>query len=201
MGEGKKPCHAEVGEGRNHGRKGGEGKKARRGGGGRITMSRWFVCGPDLADRPNHTDNRPINIYPVAPRGIPDGPEVEHLAPWCAVQYNARRKTQGQTHRVGRVLSFFVVGIGTPPTPLAEGECAPHPLVRGGEGTLACGRGVGGVPVPTRGNTLWCSIYISTLWADPTIFVHQFGSFSVSACRFLIQHFVTVPNNWQNHRP
>jgi hypothetical protein len=50
-------------------------------------MSRWFVCGPDLADRPNHTDNRPIIIYPVAARGIPppDGAEVEHLAPWCVL--------------------------------------------------------------------------------------------------------------------
>ncbi len=35
----------------------------------------------------------------------------------------------------------------------------------GGKGTLACGRGVGGVPIPTKGHTLWCSVYISTyLW-------------------------------------
>ncbi len=51
------------------------------------------------------------------------------------------------------------------PTPLAAGECAPHPLVRGGrEGKLACGRGVGGLPIPTRGHTLW-SIYIKVLCA------------------------------------
>ncbi len=30
----------------------------------------------------------------------------------------------------------------------------------GREGTFACGRGVGGVPIPTRGHTLWCSICI-----------------------------------------
>jgi hypothetical protein len=30
--------------------------------------------------------------------------------------------------------------------------------------TLACGRGVGGVPIPARGHTLWYSVYISTLW-------------------------------------
>ncbi len=50
-------------------------------------MSQWFVCGPDLADRPNHIDNRDINIYPVAARGIPppDGAEVEHLALWCVL--------------------------------------------------------------------------------------------------------------------
>jgi hypothetical protein len=36
-------------------------------------------------------------------------------------------------HRVGRVLSVSpVVGIGTPPTPLAAGECAPPPFGTGG---------------------------------------------------------------------
>ncbi len=71
-------------------------------------------------------------------------------------------------HRVGRVLSLFSSRRNlNSPTPLAAGECAPrapppHPLVRG-EGTLACGRGVGGVPIPTRRHTLWCSVNISTL--------------------------------------
>ncbi len=41
----------------------------------------------------------------------------------------------------------------------------PHPLVRG-EGTHACGRGVGGVPIPTRGHTLRYSVYASTLWSE-----------------------------------
>ncbi len=42
----------------------------------------------------------------------------------------------------------------------------PHPLSRRRlcPPTL-CGRGVGGVPIPTRGHTLWCSIYIRTLWS------------------------------------
>ncbi len=40
----------------------------------------------------------------------------------------------------------------------------PPTLWSGGEGTPACWRGVGGVPIPTRGYTLWCSIYMSTLW-------------------------------------
>jgi hypothetical protein len=39
----------------------------------------------------------------------------------------------------------------------------PPTLWSGREGTLACGRGVGGVPIPTRGHTLWCSMYISNL--------------------------------------
>ncbi len=44
---------------------------------------------------------------------------------------------------------------GAPPPPTLWFE---------GEVTLACGRGFGGVPIPTRGHTLWCSTYKSTLW-------------------------------------
>jgi hypothetical protein len=51
-----------------------------------------------------------------------------------------------------------------PPTLWPGGE-------RHREGTLACGRGAGGVPVPTRGHTLWCSKYISTLWH--TNYIHN----------------------------
>ncbi len=44
----------------------------------------------------------------------------------------------------------------------------PHPLTRrrvcppfgSGRGTLACGRGSGGVPIPTSGHTLWYSIFL-----------------------------------------
>ncbi len=68
-------------------------------------------------------------------------------------------------HRVGRVLSFFSSRRNwDSPPPLAAGECAPPTLWSGGEGTLACGLRGGGVPIPTRGHTLWCSINISTLW-------------------------------------
>ncbi len=49
-----------------------------------------------------------------------------------------------------------------PPTPSHAGECVPL-LVPGGD-TLACGKGNGGVPIPTRGQTLWHSRYICTLW-------------------------------------
>ncbi len=49
------------------------------------------------------------------------------------------------------------------PTPLAAGECAPPPFDPGG-GHTRLREGVGGVPIPTRGHKLWCSIYISTLW-------------------------------------
>ncbi len=57
-------------------------------------------------------------------------------------------------HRVGRVLSFSpVVGIGTPATLFGSG----------GRGSLAGERGVERVPLPTRGHTLWYSLYLCTL--------------------------------------
>jgi hypothetical protein len=68
------------------------------------------------------------------------------------------------TRTVYRVLGFFpVVRIGTPTTPPPAGECVP-PLVPGRD-TLACGRGSGGggVPIPTRGQTLCYSRYVCTL--------------------------------------
>jgi hypothetical protein len=43
-----------------------------------------------------------------------------------------------------------LVGIGTPPTPLPQRVCPPPRTKRWG-GTLACGLGVGGVPIPTTG--------------------------------------------------
>jgi hypothetical protein len=36
--------------------------------------------------------------------------------------------------------------LGLIPSP--AGECSPHPFGSGGEGTFACGRGGGGVPIP-----------------------------------------------------
>jgi hypothetical protein len=66
-------------------------------------------------------------------------------------------------HRVDRVLSFFpVVGIGTPPTPHPQAS-APPPFGPGGRGTLAGERRGGRVPIPTRGHTLWYSVYICAL--------------------------------------
>jgi hypothetical protein len=42
----------------------------------------------------------------------------------------------------------------------------PPPFGCGGEGTLNRGD-EGGVPIPTRGQTLWYSRYMCTLWEDP----------------------------------
>jgi hypothetical protein len=63
------------------------------------------------------------------------------------------------------VLSFSpVVGIGTPPTLHPQASVPLLPFGSGGRGTLAGERGVGRVPIPTRGHTLWYSLYICTLW-------------------------------------
>jgi hypothetical protein len=50
------------------------------------------------------------------------------------------------------------------PQPLTSRRVCPLPPVIGGRGTLAGGTGVGRVPIPTRGHTLWYSLYIRTLW-------------------------------------
>ncbi len=51
------------------------------------------------------------------------------------------------------------------PTPSHAGECVlPPPSLVPGGGTLACGRGVGGVPTRTRGHTLWYSLCILWKW-------------------------------------
>ncbi len=70
------------------------------------------------------------------------------------------------THRVGRVLSFFSRRRNwDSPNPSPAGEWAPPPFGSGGRGTLAGERGVGRLPIPTRGQTLWYSLYIRTLWS------------------------------------
>jgi hypothetical protein len=51
---------------------------------------------------------------------------------WFSIRFSSFLLFSVQ-HRVGRVLSVSpVVGIGTPPTPLAAGECAPPPFGPGG---------------------------------------------------------------------
>ncbi len=45
----------------------------------------------------------------------------------------------------------LLVGIWTLPRPLSPASVPLHPEPKGGGGTLACGWGVGGVPIPTTG--------------------------------------------------
>ncbi len=63
-----------------------------------------------------------------------------------------------------RVLGFFSSELGLP-HPLPCRRVSPSPLVQLREDTVACGRGGGRVPIPTRGNTPWYfrSRYIFTL--------------------------------------
>jgi hypothetical protein len=49
------------------------------------------------------------------------------------------------------------------PQPLTRRRVCPLPPRSGGSGTLAGERGVGRVPIPTRGQTLWYSLHIRTL--------------------------------------
>jgi hypothetical protein len=77
------------------------------------------------------------------------------------------RIRHGLAHRVGRVLSFFSSRRNWDyPNPLLASECAPPPALGGGAHSLA-ERGVGRVPIPTRGHTLWYSLYLHTLWSSP----------------------------------
>ncbi len=48
------------------------------------------------------------------------------------------------------------------PQPLTRRASVPPPPGSGGKGTLAGERGVGRVPIPTRGHTLWHSFHIYT---------------------------------------
>jgi hypothetical protein len=69
------------------------------------------------------------------------------------------------------VLSFSpVVGIGTPPTPHSQASVPLPPLVPGGGAHLLAIEGDGRVPIPTRGQTLWYSIFMCTLWFRQKVF-------------------------------
>ncbi len=81
--------------------------------------------------------------------------------------------------RVGRVSSFSpVVGIGTPPTSHPQASMPPSPRFWGEEHTGE--KRVGRVPIPTRGHTLWYSLYIRTLWGQCILFSVVFTPFPPS---------------------
>jgi hypothetical protein len=76
--------------------------------------------------------------------------------------------SEATTHRVDRVLGFFSSRPnGDPPTPSTAGECVPLPLIPGGN-TIPRERG-GGVPIRTRGQTLWYSRYLCTFLPLPIL--------------------------------
>ncbi len=62
--------------------------------------------------------------------------------------------------------------IGTP-HPLTRRRVCLTPLWFGWRDTLTCGRGGRGVPIPTRGQTLWYSRFVCTLWMAVSAHVCQ----------------------------
>jgi hypothetical protein len=70
-----------------------------------------------------------------------------------ALQYKEIRRFDGMHHKVHTFKEYHsvcpLVGIGILPTPLSPASVPLPPEPR--RGTLACGRGVGGVPIPTTG--------------------------------------------------
>jgi hypothetical protein len=88
--------------------------------------------------------------------GAPHPPTTLHIC--CQVGI----RTNGSMHRVDRVLSFFSSRRNwDSPIPSPAGECPPSfGSGWGGGGTLACGRGRVGEPIPTRGQALLYSVEV-----------------------------------------
>jgi hypothetical protein len=69
--------------------------------------------------------------------------------------------------REDRVLGFFFSRMNwDPPPPSPAGECVPPFGSGGGGGAHSLAGEGGGVPIRTRGQTLWYSRYTCTLWAE-----------------------------------
>ncbi len=113
-------------------------------------------------------------------------------------------------HRVGSLLSLFSSRRNWDlPTPHPQ-MSVPPPFGSGGRGTLAGDRGAGRVPVPTRGHTLWYSIYICTLWgggcnspASPIISPPSTGGSHPSDddnCLFYSTHCIVSLHNTLCHK-
>jgi hypothetical protein len=107
------------------------------------------------------------------PRVVFEGPVFHpHVDP---LTHQLNVKQVRVDHRVGRVLSFFSSRRNwDSPTPRPQAS-VPSPLWLGGRGTLAGERGGGRVPIPTRGHTLWYSLYICTLWCRLSLLGSRVG--------------------------
>jgi hypothetical protein len=82
-------------------------------------------------------------------------------------------ETKAIDYRVDRVLNFFSSRRNwDSPTPSPAGECAPplHPLVPGGEHSLA-GDGFGRVPIPTFTQI----VFLAKSCIDPVISMRKYG--------------------------
>jgi hypothetical protein len=97
-------------------------------------------------------------------------------------------KMKRQERRVDRVLGFFSSRPNwNPPPPHPQASVSPPPFGSGGGGwggagdTLPCRRRGGGVPIRTRGQILWYSMYICTLWARSSM-VHRRMNKNIAHC-------------------
>ncbi len=98
------------------------------------------------------------------------------------------------THKVRTYKEYHSVcpssELGLPPTPLPQANVPPPPPVSGGRGTLAGEKGVGRVPIPTRGihcGTLYMYVLCdSTTFHSKTIIMFSFQKFclSIVQCTF-----------------
>ncbi len=79
---------------------------------------------------------------------------------WLYITHCTYRSGEGEDHRIyteyQSVCPF--VGFGSPPPPHAQASVAPPLCIQGGD-TLACGGRGWGNPIPTKEQTLWCSMY------------------------------------------
>jgi hypothetical protein len=97
------------------------------------------------------------------------------------------------------VLSFFSSRRNwNSPTPCPQASVPSPPLLGGGGGAHSLAREGGGrVPIPTRGHTLWYSLYICTLWAFPS----QYKSSLLAPLRFSKSEQDASPRQHSRHQP
>ncbi len=80
-----------------------------------------------------------------------------------------------QGRQSAKLFSSRLIGNPPPPHSLTRRRVCPPLWFR--EGTLSlAGEGMGVVPIPTRGQTLWHSMYICTLWYAPYSPVLKYAS-------------------------
>jgi len=124
-----------------------------------LTFSWISCCGPWSCHNPSSAQPS----VPPRPLQVNKSPcQMSSLLFFVIGRINSGQWTPQSIH-IGRVLSFFSSRRNWD----SSRRVSPLTLWFRGVGTLACGRGVGGLPIPTRGHTLWYSVYISTLWWTP----------------------------------
>jgi hypothetical protein len=114
----------------------------------------------------------------ISTQGLPDlfaGDMSLPQVPLCEYhtmyKYSRKRNEKLENPQSRQSVSFFSSRRKwDSPNPSPAGECAlPPPPGSGGRGTLAGERGVGRVSIPTRGHTLWYSLYTVNVLCERTV--------------------------------